>query len=97
MNKEKCIDLLRSYYRENAKKYGLSRMALFGSVARGENLQDSDIDVAYEGKANLFTRIRMKRELEILLGCKVDIIRLRKQDSDSLFEENISKDLIYVG
>lgn len=71
-------------------------MAIFGSVSRNEQKEDSDIDIAYEGEPDIFTRIRMKRELEQLFKCKVDIIRLSKQVTNSLFGENISKDLLYV-
>lgn len=71
-------------------------MALFGSVARSEQTDGSDIDVAYEGNADILLRSRMKQELEALFGCKVDIVRLRKQLTDTAFGQNISKDLLYV-
>jgi uncharacterized protein len=90
------IDLLRTYYKDKAKEYGISRMALFGSVARGEQQSDSDVDVAYEGEANILLRSRMKRELEKILGCNVDIIRIRHSLSNSSFEKSIYKDMIYV-
>ena len=37
--------LLRKYMVENAHKYGIMRMGIFGSVARGEQTEDSDVDV----------------------------------------------------
>ena len=43
--KTEYIRLLRQYMTENASKYGISRMGIFGSVARGENTEQSDIDV----------------------------------------------------
>ena len=94
--KEEYITLLRSYFYNRAKSYGVVRMALFGSVARGEQVESSDVDVAYEGKADILLRCRMKRELELLFGCKVDVVRLRKQMEGSVFQQKISKDLIYV-
>lgn len=95
-SKEEYIELLRDYFQNKAKAYGVVRMALFGSVARSEQTDSSDIDVAYEGKADILLRCRMKQELESLFGCKVDIIRLRKQLVDTAFLQNISKDLLYV-
>lgn len=95
-SKEEYIELLRDYFQNKAKAYGVVRMALFGSVARSEQTDSSDIDVAYEGKADILLRCRMKQELEALFGCKVDIIRLRKQLVDTAFLQNISKDLLYV-
>lgn len=88
--------MLRNYYVKSAKPYGIRRMALFGSVARNEQGENSDIDIAYEGEANILLRSRMKRELEHLLGCNVDIVRLRKSLHDTSFENSIAKDLIYV-
>ena len=95
-SKEEYIELLRSYFLSKAKAYGVVRMALFGSVVRNEQTDSSDIDIAYEGKADILLRCRMKQELEALLGCKVDIIRLREQLIGTDFLSNISKDLLYV-
>ena len=39
------LSLLRKYMRENAVKYGISRMGIFGSVARGEQHDGSDVDI----------------------------------------------------
>ena len=94
--KEDYLILLRSYFHNKAESYGIVRMALFGSVARNEQTGQSDIDIAYEGEANLLLRSRMKQELEELFGCRVDLIRLRKQLADTAFLRNISKDLLYV-
>lgn len=94
--KKEYLELLHSYFLNKAKGYGVVRMALFGSVVRNEQTEKSDVDVAYEGEPNLLLRSRMKQELESLFGCKVDIIRLRKQLSGSEFGKNISNDLVYV-
>lgn len=94
--RKEYIRLVREYLDNTARKYGVTRMALFGSVARGEQTADSDIDIVYEGQANLFLRIRMKMELEKLLGCKVDIVRLHKNMSGTLFGNELDKDIIYV-
>ena len=84
--------ILCHYFEEVASQQGITRMALFGSVARGEQNEDSDVDVAYEGPPNLFLRVRMKMDLEKLFGCKVDLIRLRKQFSGTLFGEELDRD-----
>ena len=93
-SKEEYMELLRSYFLNKAKAYGVVKMALFGSVVRGEQTETSD--VAYEGKADILLRCRMKQELEDLFGCRVDIIRLREQLSGTAFLQNISKELLYV-
>lgn len=94
--KKEYIQLLREYLNNTARKYGVTRMGLFGSVARDEQMDDSDIDIVYEGQANIFVRIRMKAELEKLLGCKVDIIRLHTNMTNTLFGNEVKKDIIYV-
>lgn len=94
--KSKYMELLRGYFLTTAKQYGVTRMALFGSVARNEQTEGSDVDVAYEGKPDLLLRCKIKRELEELFSCDVDVVRLRPQLSDTLFGKNIAKDLAYV-
>ncbi len=88
--------MLREYFRTTASRYGVVRMALFGSVARNEHTADSDLDIAYEGIPNLFLRIRMKAELETLMKCKVDLVRLTSREHSTFFDQEIEKDLLYV-
>ena len=71
-------------------------LGIFGSVARNEQTEDSDIDIVYEGEANILLRSRIRTELENLLGCKVDLIRFRKQTENTSFGQAILKDLILV-
>jgi predicted nucleotidyltransferase len=59
-------------------RYGLTKLSLFGSAARGDARPDSDIDllVSFDPNANvtLLTLGRIKTELEALLGATVDLI-----------------------
>ena len=90
------IALLRKYMAENAHKYGIVRMGIFGSVARGEQTENSDVDVCVEGQLHgVFALAGIKQELEELLGCKVDIVRLRDR-MDSFLRERIQREGIYV-
>lgn len=89
------IALLRKYMAENAHKYGIVRMGIFGSVARGEQTENSDVDVCGRSAAWLFALAGIKQELEKLLGCKVDIVRLRDR-MDSFLRERIQREGIYV-
>ena len=77
-------------------QYGIRKIGLFGSVARGEHKEGSDVDVIYGGEPNILLRSRMKRELENLFGCNVDLVRFRKQLENTLFSESINEDLILV-
>ena len=94
--KTEYIRLLRQYMTENASKYGISSMGIFGSVARGENTEQSDIDVYVEGNLHGFFALSgIKADLEELLGCPVDIVRLRER-MDTFFKDRILSEGIYV-
>ena len=81
---------------QNASKYGILRMRIFGSVARNEHTDVSDVDVYVEGQLHgFFALAGIKQDLEELLGCKVDIVRLRDK-MDSFLREKILKEGIYV-
>ena len=73
------LELLRTYKAHSAAKYGVKRLGIFGSVARGEQTEHSDVDICYEGDAlSLLTLERFQNELENLLGSPVDLIRIRE-------------------
>jgi predicted nucleotidyltransferase len=59
--------------------YNPVRIGIFGSVARGEDTDDSDIDVLYQLKSpvGLFNLVRMKDDLEQKLNRKVDLVSER--------------------
>ena len=71
-------------------------MALFGSVARGEHNENSDVDLLIKFKSpSLYLYAELSDALESILGRKVDIVSesARKRP---WFAEEISKDLIYL-
>ncbi|GHT69252.1 nucleotidyltransferase [Bacteroidia bacterium] len=99
MNKMKTtgeyINLLRDYKQNHASEYGIERIGIFGSVARGEQTENSDVDIYYEGAEKGLKSIGMIIELEELFGAKVDVIR-RHRNMRPRFVERIMKDIIYV-
>ena len=90
------LQLLKQFKDTKGIAYGIKKIGLFGSVARGEHHEGSDVDVVYEGEPNILLRSRMKRELENLFGCSVDLVRFRKQLENTLFGESLHEDLILV-
>ncbi len=71
-------------------------IGIFGSVARGEQTADSDVDVYVDMTSpNLFNLVHIKDELQQLFGCPVDIVRLR-QNMDSLLQHSIMEDGVYA-
>ena len=59
-----------------ALRHGAQSIAVFGSVARGEEHPDSDIDflVEFEPGASLLNLMKLQDDLEALLGCDVDVV-----------------------
>lgn len=96
MTRNEIIEYLKAHKDEYAKKYSISKIALFGSHARGENRPESDIDIAIETKlSDYFLLFDFKEELENFFHHKVDVIRLRESMNESL-KRRIMKDGIYV-
>ncbi len=61
------------------KRHGVSRAALFGSFARGEGKQKSDLDVLIEfrGNKSLMDLVALKLDLEAKTHRKVDVLTYR--------------------
>ncbi len=90
------LTLLRDYMTKNATKYGITRIGIFGSVARGEQTDESDVDICVETLSpNMFALVHIKEELQNLFGCGVDIVRMRER-MDILLKNRIEKEVIYV-
>jgi predicted nucleotidyltransferase len=96
-NKQNILFLLKEYKKNQAEQFGVVKMGLFGSVARGtENEGSSDIDIVVElKKRNLLNRIGLKMSLEKFLGMPVDVVSYR-EDLNPLLKERILRDVIYV-
>ncbi|MBE6280847.1 MAG: hypothetical protein E7095_02125 [Bacteroides sp.] len=89
--------LLKQFKETKGKFYGIQKIGLFGSVARGEHKEGSDVDVCFEGDAiGLFRMARLKGELEMLFGTTVDLLRMRKQLDGSMLKESVMRDIVYA-
>lgn len=66
----------RGELREVLRRHGMSNPRLFGSVARGDDHEGSDVDILVDFAAgtSLFTILRIQDELETILGVEVDLI-----------------------
>lgn len=58
------------------KRYGINRIRIFGSVARGEESINSDIDllINFDEGRSLFDLIGFRNDIEEMLGRKVDVV-----------------------
>lgn len=94
--RDRILDILKVFKLNNADKYGIESLALFGSFARNEQKSDSDIDILISlQKSSLYLYAALKDDLESILCRKVDLISAKSKLREE-FKEAITKDLIYV-
>jgi uncharacterized protein len=76
MNRSQAVELLTQSKPVLAARYGVTRLALFGSTVRDTARSDSDIDilVAFDGPATSDRYFGVQFYLEDLLGSPVDLV-----------------------
>ena len=89
------ISLIASHAEELKTLFGVKSLRIFGSASRNEQNDGSDIDVCVDMEPKIYMMVRLKRFLEDLLQCSVDVVRIHKHMNPFLLEE-INKDGIYV-
>ena len=98
MNKDIILNYLKEYKNEFMQKYGIERIALFGSYARGEAKEDSDIDIIYflkEGEKLSFDNyLDLEERLKKVFKRKIDLINEKRLNP--LVKIAALKDFIYV-
>ena len=92
MNLSETLKTIRNIILALAESYGAKNVRIFGSAARGDFDQNSDIDflVDMEKGRSLFDMGGLLMELQKLLGCKVDIVTpkgLRPRIRDAVLKE----------
>ncbi|RIK43495.1 MAG: nucleotidyltransferase [Chloroflexi bacterium] len=75
MKRAEALQRLSTHREELRKQFGVVSLALFGSTARDETTQHSDVDllVEFDRPTGLFGLLRLQFHLEELLGCPVDL------------------------
>ena len=95
MQRDQALRILRNHKKELEQRYRLTKVGIFGSVARDTAVDCSDIDIVVEMEPNILLKVQLKEELENLLGSKVDVIRYWKRMNQSL-RQHIDKEALYV-
>ena len=94
--KEEYLADLRLFKEKFAAKYGIRSIGIFGSVARGEHRDVSDLDVFVElEEPDFYTMHDIRDALQQICGCKVDLLRLREGLRELLIKR-IEKDGLYA-
>jgi uncharacterized protein len=71
MQRDHVLSVLGSHKIELEQRYHLTKVGVFGSVARNSATEESDIDIVVEMEPNILLKVQLKEELEQLLGSKV--------------------------
>lgn len=73
--------------------YPITRVWVFGSVARGDDNADSDLDllVELEPDTTVVDIIGLDEDLSAVLGCPVDVVTTTEADSNELFQRSVSR------
>lgn len=96
MEKDECIKLLRKNMTILKNKYGITSLSLFGSTARDEQKEGSDIDLFVDTETpNPFLLMDAKEFLENETGISVDIVR-NHQNLNPRLRKRIMKDGIFI-
>ena len=93
--REEYIGLLVAHAEELQARFGITSMRLFGSVARGDHHEGSDVDIFVTMPPKFFNYIEATQYLELLLGCHVDLISDHK-NLRPFFKKQIEQDGINI-
>ena len=96
LQKNEYLRKLQQFKQLHSSEYGIERIGIFGSVARGEQTENSDVDICIEAPPmGLFAFSGLSLALEELLNVPVDVVRMHK-NMNPRFRKRIEKDVIYV-
>ena len=86
MKPSEALEQHRETIREILSRYPVANPRIFGSVARGEDTETSDLDIIVEGNAGLtiFDLMELEEELGLAAGTKVDV-RTRGDFSERIY------------
>ena len=89
-------EILRKHKKELKERYKVKSIAIFGSYARNEQKETSDIDILVEfyKTPDLIEFVDLKYYLENILGIKVDLVT--KNALHPMIREEVLKDAEYV-
>lgn len=96
MKQSDVLHVLSEFRQDKQDEFGISRIGIFGSVARDQITDDSDVDVVVElADPDLLTLVGIMQDLEELLHCTVDIVRYR-DGMNAFLKRRIEQEAVYV-
>jgi len=96
LTREDVLQILRENKDRFAEKYGVTKIGLFGSFARNEATEESDVDVCVElAKATYDIVFDLREEIMEKTLRSVDLIQVR-YGMNAFLKQRIERDAIYV-
>jgi predicted nucleotidyltransferase len=96
MRRNDILCVLAKFRDLKQDEFGIVRIGVFGSVAREENTDASDVDVVVElGRPDLFALVGIKQELEEILHQPIDVVRYR-EGMNAYLKRRIEQEAVYV-
>jgi len=90
-------EILKKHQEEIRQKYGVKSIGIFGSFARNEQTEVSDIDIIVEFERPIGLKFfELADYLEKILGLKVDLLTLNALKQKPLLWKSVREDLVYV-
>lgn len=94
---EEIKNILREQKNELKERYGVKKIGIFGSFARGEQKEISDVDILVEFERPIGLRFfELADHIEEILGIKVDLLTPNALKQKPLLWQSAAEDLIYV-
>ncbi len=92
----KITDILKNNKEYLKKNFHVTRIGIFGSFARNEETENSDVDilVEFEKTPDMFTFFSVEEYLEKTLNRKIDMVR--PQGLKKHVKENVLSEVIYI-
>lgn len=95
MTKAEALSIPQNHKADFAIRFGVERIGIFGSVARDEATENSDVDVIAQMPPSFSGLIELQEELEKEFGTKVDLIRMHDNMGER-FKNRILREAIFV-
>ncbi len=96
MKREDILRRVGRFREQSSEEFGIVRIGVFGSVARDEVNDASDVDIVVElDQPDLLTIVGIKQELQAALDLPVDVVRYRETMNDFL-KQHIDQEAVYV-
>lgn len=95
MTKTQIMSFLQNCKSDFVARFGVESIGIFGSVARGEATENSDVDIVVKMTPSFKAFIELQNELESKIGAKVDLVTLHN-NMRPRFRDRIMKEAVFV-